>query len=116
MIATDMLASAEKAAEFLKLLGHRHRLLILCHLLERERSVGDLCAFLGARESNVSQHLALLRRDGLVRTRREGQTIWYSIASEPARAVLDVLYQAFCGTAEVPPGARRSTPRDPATT
>ena len=110
--ARDMHASAEQAAEFLKLLGHRHRLLILCHLLEAERSVGELGAFLGARDSNVSQHLALLRREGLVQARRDGQTIWYSIRSAPARDVLHVLYRAFCGPgAAPPPSPRTPSPR-----
>ena len=61
-----------------------------------ERSVGELAEFLNLRDSTVSQHLALLRKDGLVSARREAQTIFYSIASEPAREVLKTLYQAFC--------------------
>ena len=104
----EMRASADRAAEFLKTLGNRHRLLILCRLLEGERSVGDLTEFLGIRDANVSQHLALLRRDGLVRARRDGQTIWYSISSEPARDVLAALYRCFCGPAE-PQSPRQRT-------
>ena len=61
-----MAAAAEQASELLRSLGNRHRLLILCQLTEGERSVGDLAAFLGLRDSTVSQHLSLLRRDGLV--------------------------------------------------
>ena len=79
----QMAAAADQASELLKSLGNRHRLLILCQLTEGERSVGDLAAFLGLRDSTVSQHLSLLRRDGLVQARRDGQTIWYSIASDP---------------------------------
>ena len=60
--------------------------MIMCQLIEGEKSVGQLAGFLDARESTVSQHLALLRKDRLVATRREGQTIFYSIASEPAQA------------------------------
>ena len=67
----------------LKALANRHRLMILCQLIDGERSVGDLAAVPGLRDSTVSQHLALLRKDGLVSTRREGQTIWYALASEP---------------------------------
>lgn len=94
--AIAMSAAAEKASELLKSLANRNRLLILCQLVGGERSVGQLAGFLGIRDSTVSQHLALLRKDGLVDTRREGQTIWYAIASEPARRVLEVLYQLYC--------------------
>ncbi len=91
-----MAANAEDAAELLKALANRHRLLIICQLIEGERSVGELAEFLGIRDSTVSQHLALLRKDGLVTARREGQTIWYSIGSAPARAVLETLYDIYC--------------------
>ncbi len=101
----DMRAAADDASGLLRALANRHRLLILCRLVDGERSVGDLAAALGIRDSTVSQHLALLRRDGLVRTRRDGQTIWYTISSAPARAVIEVLYRCFCG---VSPGRRRA--------
>lgn len=91
-----MMSAAEKASDLLKSLANRHRLLIVCQLIEGERSVGELGAFLGIRDSTVSQHLALLRKDGLVTARRDGQTIWYSIASEPAREVLQTLYKVYC--------------------
>ncbi len=91
-----MSAAAEQASELLKSLANRHRLLILCQLTEQEQSVGDLAAFLGLRDSTVSQHLSLLRRDGLVRARRDGQTIWYAIASPEARRVLETLFELFC--------------------
>ena len=91
-----MVAAAEQASELLRSLGNRHRLLILCQLTEGERSVGDLAGFLKLRDSTVSQHLSLLRREGLVRARRDGQTIWYSIASPPARRVLETLFEIFC--------------------
>jgi DNA-binding transcriptional ArsR family regulator len=91
-----MQAAADRAEELLKAMSNRHRLLILCQLVERERSVGELAEFLGIRDSGVSQHLALLRKDGLVATRRDGQTIWYSIASAEARALLSTLYDIFC--------------------
>tara|TARA_R110002110_G_scaffold368014_2_gene577756 strand:- start:2127 stop:2528 length:402 start_codon:yes stop_codon:yes gene_type:complete len=92
----EMIPAAERASDFLKMLGHPHRLLILCQLLGGERSVGDLAELLGVRESTASQHLALLRRDGLVAGRRDGQTVWYSITSEPARRVLETVYAFFC--------------------
>lgn len=91
-----MSVAAENAAELLKSLANRHRLLIVCQLIDRERSVGEMADFLGIRDSTVSQHLALLRKDGIVAARREGQTIWYSIASAPAREVLAALYRVFC--------------------
>jgi DNA-binding transcriptional ArsR family regulator len=102
---TDIMeAAADRASELLKALSNRHRLLIICQLIEGERSVGDLAQFLGLRDSTVSQHLALLRKDGLVSARRDAQTIFYSIASEPAREVLTTLYRVYCP----PAGGRQS--------
>ena len=92
----QMQSAADAASELLKALANRHRLLILCQLIEDERSVGELAAFLGIRDSTVSQHLAILRRDDLVDARRDGQTIWYSISSAPARDLVEVLYRSFC--------------------
>ena len=94
--ASVMSLAAEQAAELLKSLANRHRLLIVCQLIEGERSVGELAEFLAIRDSTVSQHLALLRKDGIVAARRDGQTIWYSISSEPARDVLATLYRIYC--------------------
>jgi ArsR family transcriptional regulator, virulence genes transcriptional regulator len=91
-----MEAAADQASDLLKALSNRHRLLIICQLIDGERSVGDLAAFLSLRDSTVSQHLALLRKDGLVSARREAQTIYYSITSEPAREILKTLYQVYC--------------------
>ena len=91
-----MEAAADRASELLKALSNRHRLLIVCQLIDGERSVGDLAEFLGLRDSTVSQHLALLRKDGLVSARRDAQTIYYSIASDPARAVLTALFRVYC--------------------
>ncbi|MDA9424449.1 ArsR family transcriptional regulator [Bradyrhizobium sp. CCBAU 53415] len=96
MNAEIMERAADQASELLKALANRHRLLIICQLIDGEQSVGELAEFLNLRDSTVSQHLALLRKDGLVSARREAQTIFYSIASEPAREVLKTLYQAFC--------------------
>jgi ArsR family transcriptional regulator, virulence genes transcriptional regulator len=88
--------AADEASNLLKALSNRHRLLIICQLIDGERSVGELAEFLSLRDSTVSQHLALLRKDGLVSARRDAQTIFYSIASEPARDILKTLYQAYC--------------------
>jgi ArsR family transcriptional regulator, virulence genes transcriptional regulator len=92
-----MLAAADEATGLLKALANRHRLMIICQLIERERSVGELAESLKIRDSTVSQHLALLRKDGLVATRRDGQTIWYSIGSPQARDLVQTLYRVYCG-------------------
>ena len=94
--AKTMSIAAAQASELLKSLANQHRLLIVCQLIEGERSVGELAGFLGIRDTTVSQHLALLRKDGILATRRDGQTIWYSIVSEPARQILEVLYRIYC--------------------
>jgi DNA-binding transcriptional ArsR family regulator len=96
-----MAERAREASEFLKALAHESRLLILCDLLRGERSVGELEALLSRRQSTVSQQLARLRLEGLVSARREGKTIYYSIASDKARSIVGALYNAFC----VRPGA-----------
>src|SRR5690606_34856409 len=92
----SMQDAADDASELLKALANRHRLLILCQLIDGERSVGQLAEFLGIRDSTVSQHLALLRRDRIIAGRRDGQTIWYGVESEPARSVSTALYGSFC--------------------
>jgi DNA-binding transcriptional ArsR family regulator len=96
IIAGQMKSSAVEAERLLKALANRHRLMILCQLIDAEHSVGELAAFLQLRDSTVSQHLALLRKDGLVAPRRNGQTIWYAIASDAARKILEVLYKTYC--------------------
>jgi DNA-binding transcriptional ArsR family regulator len=107
-----MLDAADEASALLKALANRHRLLIICQLSEQERSVGELAALLKIRDSTVSQHLALLRRDGLVTARRDGQTIWYSIGSAPARELIRTLYRVYCAPASVcTPKAGRKTAR-----
>ncbi|KAB2866465.1 MAG: winged helix-turn-helix transcriptional regulator [Bauldia sp.] len=91
-----MTPAAEAASEFLKAIANRNRLLLLCQLIDGEHSVGELADLLELRDSTVSQHLALLRRDGLVTTRRDGQTIYYAIGSAAARSVLETLYRVYC--------------------
>jgi DNA-binding transcriptional ArsR family regulator len=91
---------SEMASELLKSLSNRYRLLILCRLTDGEHSVGQLAEFLGIRDSTVSQHLALLRRDRIIAARRDGQTIWYRIESEPARDIVQTLYNSFCSTTD----------------
>lgn len=92
-----MRKSAAAAEEMLKALANRHRLMILCQLIDGEKSVGEMADLLELRNSTVSQHLALLRKDGLVGTRREGQTIWYALASQSVRKLVETLYEIYCG-------------------
>jgi ArsR family transcriptional regulator, virulence genes transcriptional regulator len=103
-----MQTAAGRASDLLKALANRHRLMIICQLIDAERSVGELAAFLGIRDSTVSQHLALLRKDGLVSARRDGQTIWYRIGSGPAREVVKTLYRVYCAQT---PDCRPRPPR-----
>jgi ArsR family transcriptional regulator, virulence genes transcriptional regulator len=108
----EMLNAADAASDLLKALANRHRLLIICQLSEQERSVGQLADLLKIRDSTVSQHLALLRRDGLVSARRDGQTIWYSIGSVPARELIRTLYRVYCApTSACPPKPHRRPTR-----
>lgn len=94
----QMRTQSVAAEEMLKALANRHRLMILCQLTGGEQSVGELAGFLGIRDSTVSQHLALLRKDGLVSTRRDGQVIWYALASEPVKRLVGTLYDIYCGS------------------
>lgn len=96
MNAEKMARTAELVSELMKALAHPKRLLILCQLVEGERSVGELARLLKMREAAVSQQLTLLRKDKLVATRREGQTIWYSMPRADVKALLDHLYRTYC--------------------
>lgn len=101
-IKPEQMRDAAGAAEtMLKALANRHRLMILCQLIDKEHSVGELTNFLGLRDSTVSQHLALLRKDALVTTRRDGQTIWYALASIAVRRLVETLYDIYCGPAAI---------------
>lgn len=95
--AERMREHAGDAAQLLKALANEKRLTILCLLVEAERSVGELNALLDLSQSALSQHLAILRDDGLVETRREAQSILYSIAPGPAQRVLQALHAIYCG-------------------
>jgi ArsR family transcriptional regulator len=101
-----MRLGARKAAAFLKALSNEHRLLILCQLAESEKSVGELEAALQIRQPHLSQHLARLRREKLVVTRRESRTIYYCLGSPEAERMLGTLYEMFCADA---PGECRDT-------
>ena len=87
---------AEEAARLLAALGQSKRLMALCRLMETEMSVGALAEAVGLGQSALSQHLARLRDLGLVATRREGQTIYYRLASDNARRLIELLYELYC--------------------
>ncbi|MBB4264868.1 ArsR/SmtB family transcription factor [Roseospira visakhapatnamensis] len=92
--------NARAASTLLKAMSNEHRLLILCRLLGCERSVGELERVVGLSQSALSQHLARLRRDDLVKTRREAQTIYYSLKGDAVASVLSTLYDLYCATAD----------------
>jgi ArsR family transcriptional regulator len=94
---SEMARSAQAAAAYLKTLAHEGRLMILCHLGSGEKSVGELENLLEIRQAAVSQMLARLREEGLVTTRREGKTIYYSLADQNTYEVIGLLYRLFCG-------------------
>ncbi len=98
MQVEKLVSQAGKAEEFLKALANRHRLMILCELHKGERSVGALQESVGLSQSALSQHLARLREDHLVKTRREAQTIYYSVASVQVERLIGLMYELFCQT------------------
>ena len=96
----QMHEKASLAGELLKVLSNPARLQILCALIEGEKPVQDLERLIGLRQSALSQHLAVLRHERLVSTRRQGQFIYYSLASAEARRVLELLYDIYCAPSE----------------
>src|SRR5262249_27891448 len=92
-------AKASAAAGLLRALANENRLMILCKLIEDERSVGELVAAVGLSQSALSQHLAKLRADRLVATRRQAQTIYYRLASAEAARVMQLLAEIYCAPA-----------------
>ncbi|MGH1454934.1 MAG: metalloregulator ArsR/SmtB family transcription factor [Paracoccaceae bacterium] len=100
-----MARNAQSAAAYLKTLAHEGRLMILCHLGSGEKSVGELESLLEIRQAAVSQMLARLREEGLVTTRRDGKTIFYSLADDKTNQVIQLLYNLFCAPADAGPSA-----------
>ena len=98
--AADMQEYAADAAGLMKALGNESRLMILCVLAEGERSVSDLNTIVPLSQSALSQQLARLRQQGLVKTRRESQTIYYSLEHGPADRVITLLHDIYCGSDE----------------
>ena len=91
-----MIENAFEASEFLKALAHEARLVILCLLLDGEKSVTEIEQMLSLRQPAVSQQLARLRADDLVETRRDGKNIYYSLARPEVRDIIAALHEAFC--------------------
>jgi DNA-binding transcriptional ArsR family regulator len=102
----DAQAQARKACDFLKALTHEARLLILCMLVEGEKTVSEIEGLLDASQSAVSQQLARLREDGLVAARRDGRNIYYSLASEEVKVLIGTLHTLFCKPAKAAPRRR----------
>ena len=93
----QMAKAAQKASDLMKTLGHKDRLMVLCHLSSGEKSVGELAGLLDIPQSPLSQHLARMRKENLVTTRREAQTIYYSIASNEAASFVELMHELYCG-------------------
>ena len=106
----SLLLTAGRASRLLKAMGNERRLIILCHLSEREHSVTELCRLVGLSQSALSQHLAKLRRDNLVKTRRNAQTVLYSVSSPEVGKMLSALSDLFVSNA-LP--TARAMERDP---
>jgi DNA-binding transcriptional ArsR family regulator len=120
MSQTDLMAlgrAAGKAADLLRALANEHRLLILCQLAGGEKGVSELVEAVALSQSAVSQHLARLRGEGLVATRREAQAIFYSLASDEIRRIIATLYDIYCkdagGPASCRPAASTTRSRHP---
>ncbi len=94
--AKQLTAKAAEAARLLAALANESRLMILCELVDGERSVGTLVEAVGLTQSALSQHLAKLRAAGIVATRRDAQTIYYRLASEAAGSVMTTLAEIYC--------------------
>lgn len=99
MDLASMRAHAAEAVSLLKLLGNEDRLMLLCQIALQERTVSELEQLTGITQPTLSQQLGVLRRDGLVSTRREGKFIWYQLADARALQLMQVVHQLFCGPA-----------------
>lgn len=92
----DVFENAKRASRFLKALANENRLVILCSLVEGEKNVGELERILGIRQPTLSQQLARLRSDDLVETRRDSRQIYYCLASDETKQMIELLYELFC--------------------
>lgn len=91
-----MQANAARATSLLKSMANESRLMILCQLSEKEMTVGELTEKIPLSQSALSQHLSILRRENLVKTRKQSQFVWYSLMSGDAKALIGSLYEIFC--------------------
>ncbi|GAK85111.1 transcriptional activator HlyU [Vibrio ponticus] len=96
MNVQEMEKNSAQAVVLLKAMANERRLQILCMLHNQELSVGELCSKLELSQSALSQHLAWLRRDGLVVTRKEAQTVYYTLSSEEVKALIHLLHNLYC--------------------
>jgi DNA-binding transcriptional ArsR family regulator len=97
---TELHDMAANACELLKAMANEWRLMILCQLAEGEKTVSELQRLLGLSQSALSQHLAILRREKIVRSKKHAQSVTYSLAGDEATKVMETLHEVFCGTAE----------------
>lgn len=98
MNTENMQQNAQAASQLLKTLANPNRLMVLCNIVNQERTVGELEKLIGLGQSALSQQLSRLRHEGIVECRREGQNAYYSLKDERARCVLEVLYDIYCKT------------------
>lgn len=94
----SMQRAADDASAPMKTLGHSGRLMILCYLADGEKSVGELAELLDMPQSSLSQHLARMRAENLVETRRESQSVYYRLEGKKTRRVIDTLYDLYCNS------------------
>lgn len=106
MNINELNSAADEVCELMMLLSNRSRLKILCLLTEGEKSVGQLAEAIGARDTAVSQQLAVLRRERIVKPRREGQTMYYRIVAPNVAEVLEFLHSKYCGETANPKESR----------
>lgn len=96
LVTTEFEQAASEVSRIMRMLSNERRLMILCKLAEGEKSVTELTRELEVRQSNVSQQLALLRQDGLVKGRRDAQTVFYSLSDDKVRQIMELLYRLYC--------------------
>lgn len=96
MEIAELEKNAERASQLLGAMANSHRLMVLCKLIEGEKSVNALAQSIGLSQSALSQHLAKLREKGFVSTRRDAQTIYYRLASDEVASILSALYGIYC--------------------
>jgi DNA-binding transcriptional ArsR family regulator len=100
MDIAELQKNSKRACALLKSMANEWRLLVLCNLAEGEKSVSELQRLLPLSQSALSQHLAILRREKLVSTRKSAQSVYYSLASEEAEAIMGTMHDVFCSDPE----------------